>query len=832
MNKIVYSLLGRVNYGRLLLCGTLLTTALPALAQQDHAPAYPLITHTPYFSIWSNTDKLNESTTVHWTGKSQSLLGVIRVDGKDYRFMGQRAPQYKTILPAADEVAYNCQYTFASPGNGWEKPGFAAGGWATGKAPFSDNEHTTGTHWTSREVWVRRTFSLSELPKSPLILRLFHDDDVEVYLNGKQIFARGGSNGDLQMFPLSDAASDALKTGENVLAIHCTNTGGLASLDAGLSVKVDVPANDDTKLAKQTSVKIDATQTTYGFTCGGVDLKVIFSSPLIISDIKKLANPVSYISYLVKSNDGKKHAVDIFQGVSTDAAVNQPTQEVEAEAYTANGLKIIKAGSIGQPILQKKGDDLRIDWGYLYVATSSPRATQHVNEDEDPIGAYLTSSDKNTTFVGKHFMLNTMLPFGRVGTTAIEQHLAIGYDELYSVQYFGSNLKPWWRNTPGATMEGVLAASLKNYAATMQACRTTDAKVYRDAYRAGGEKYARLCVLAYRQSLAAHALVKSPQGELLFLSKENFSNGSINTVDITYPSAPLYLLYNPELLKGMMNGIFYYSESGKWAKPYAAHDLGTYPLANGQTYGEDMPVEESGNMVILAGAITLAQKNPAFAKKHWKTLTTWTNYLAEAGFDPGNQLCTDDFAGHLAHNANLSIKAIVAIGAYAKMAAMLGDTKTAAKYSTLAKDLAAKWMVKDDAGDHYALVFDDKNTWSQKYNMVWDKVLGLNLFPQYVYDKEIKYYKGKQQAFGLPLDSRKTYTKSDWILWTAAMTSNRIDFDALVNPIYKYAQQTPTRVPLSDWHETTDGKMVGFQARSVVGGYFMKTLKDKMTAKK
>jgi hypothetical protein len=795
---------------------------------QDKMPAYPLIIHNPYFSIWSNTDKLTESVTKHWTGKEQSLLGIAKVDGIFYRFMGQPTTQYKTLVAASDETAYSVAYTNETPAEGWQNPGFADGGWKTGAAPFGDERAAKGTSWLRGDLWVRRKFTLDNLPEGKVALKLFYDDNIEVYLNGKQILRKRGWNDGLESFPIADAS--ALKTGENILAIHIKNTAGGSYLDAGLSQELKDKSNIEIQEAEQTDVKVTATQTIYSFKCGPTNLKVTFTSPLIMTDLTLLASPVSYITYQAKSNDTKKHDVSIYQGLSSNVAVDQPSQAVTASAYVKSGLRILKTGTVAQPILKKQGDNVRIDWGYAYVAASAAAgAKQYVTETQDAISSFIGTQYKSTVSNGKQLMLNVVLPLGVVGTQPMSKYTMVGYDDLYSIQYFGTNLKPWWRNAPGATMDGALTKAAANYAAVIAKCNATDKTIYNDALKAGGELYAKLCNMSYRQSIAAHQLVKSPQGEILWLSKENFSNGSINTVDVTYPSAPLYLLYNPSLMAGMLNGIFYYSESGKWKKPFAAHDLGTYPLANGQTYGEDMPVEECGNMIILTAAIVKANNNIAYAKKHWSTLTIWTNYLAEAGFDPGNQLCTDDFAGHLAHNANLSVKAIVAIGAYAQMAKQLGQVKTAEKYSAMAADYAQKWIAKDNAGDHYALVFDNLNTWSQKYNMVWDKVLKLNLFPQKVYDTEMAYYLKKQNEFGLPLDSRKTYTKSDWIMWTASMTDKRSEFDDLLAPVFRFATETPSRVPLSDWHETTTGKMVGFQARSVIGGYWMKALKDRFT---
>lgn len=820
-----------MNKGKLTLMALCFCAA--STAQKQLAPSYPLITHNTYFSIWSNSDMLNESTTTHWTGAEQSLVGVIKVDGRFYRFLGKPAESYTTVLPTADQQSYQVQYTENKPGSEWMQPDFDASSWQNAAAPFSDDAKGAKTLWKSKDIWMRRTFELSDVSKKNLYLKIYHDDNVEVYLNGVQIYQNKGWNDHFEQIDVKGAIEKHLKSGKNLLAIHCANTAGGAYLDAGIDQKIIPATNGKILLATQKESAVSATQTKYKFNCGPVTLTVKFISPLLLKDLAILARPVSYITYGVQSKDGKAHQVSIYFGVSSDVAVNVPTQEVVADQINADGQKLLKVGTTTQPILQKKGDNIRIDWGYFYVGVNNHSdAQQYISEScQQGLDAFISGSPKTAAATnptqGHSLMLNTIVNFGPIASQT-ERHIELGYDEIYAVQYFGQNLRPWWNKDGSSSLTKQMALADKEFREVTSKCDRFDQELFNSAEKTGGKDYAQLCALAYRQSIAAHALVESPQGDLLFLSKENFSNGSINTVDITYPSAPLYLIYNADLLKGMLNGIYYYSESGKWNKPYPAHDLGTYPIANGQTYGEDMPVEEGGNMVILTAAIAKVEGNAHYAAKHWKELSIWVNYLAQQGLDPVNQLCTDDFAGHLARNANLSVKAIVAIGAYGMMAKMLGKQAIAAKYTQMAKEMAKKWMVLADAGDHYGLTFDDKNSWSQKYNLVWDKVLHLGIFAKTVYEKEVNYYLTKQNPYGLPLDSRKTYTKSDWIMWTATLAKDKATFEKFVEPVYKYVTQTPDRVPLSDWHETLSGKHVGFQARSVVGGYFMKVLEAKL----
>lgn len=800
-------------------------------AQQQKAPSYPLITHTPYFSIWSSSDKLNGSVTRHWTGAEHSLIGVIKVDDAYYRFLGKEAEEYLTVLPAADEQSYEMAYTLSDPGQGWYEAGFNDGAWKTGKAPFSDDKGKAKTFWNTDDIWARRTFTLGDkVSFDNLFLKINHDDNIDIYLNGQHIYQKQGWVNNYTFLDLQQQLKGNLRAGKNVLAFHVRNSAGGRFLDAGIVRRTENADGNIIREAVQQEVDIKAMETTYHFSCGKADLVLTFTSPLLIKDLALLSTPISYVSYQVKANDGNKHDIAVFLTAASNIATNLPGEQVTAKAGASGDVKLLQVGTVAQPVLKKAGDDLRIDWGYFYVGAPKDYSRQYISVGEKSgIHQFLHDQYKGpASITGKHLNLNTVISFGQVGNDAVTKFMMLGYDEVFAIRYFNEDLRPWWNNNGNRRFDALMNAAAGGYDAVMEKVKHFQDTIYTDALNTGGAAYAELCELAYRQSIAAHALVESPQKELLFLSKENFSNGCIATVDLTYPSAPLFIAYNPELEKGMMNGIFHYSESGKWTKPFAAHDLGTYPIANGQVYGEDMPVEEAGNMLILTAAIAKAEGNASYARKHWSTLTTWIKYLDKEGFDPANQLCTDDFAGHLARNVNLSAKAIMALRSYAFLADMLGYKADAQYYLGRCQSMAQNWMKLADAGDHYSLSFENKNTWSQKYNLVWDKVLAFNLFPESVFDKEISYYLSKQEAYGLPLDSRKTYTKSDWIIWTAVLASDKAEFEKFILPLQKYTLETTSRVPLSDWHETTNGEQRGFQARSVVGGYFMKVLEDKL----
>jgi hypothetical protein len=671
----------------------ILLASVSSFAQSGRAPAVPLITHDPYFSIWSMNDNLTDGPTRHWTGAPQPLTGLVRIDGKTFRWMGA-APQSIPVI-------------------------------------------------------------------------------------------------------------------------------------------------------KQTSLEITPTRTIYHFEQEGVRLEVSFLSPLLPSDLDVLSRPISYVTMTGSAFDGAQHKLQFLFEVSSDLALDTYTEDVVWSRSRLSSMTVLRSSNFKQPVLEKSGDDLRIDWGFALLAVPDQPGAAASTQSADVVqsafttGKPLPSDEVDMPRRGdRAAVLAAAFDLAEVGTTAVSRHILVGYDDLYSIEYLNRWLRPYWRRN-GMGIGELLETAEREYLDLDQRTHRFDDQLLADLREVGGAGYAQLGALAFRQAIAAHKLAVDVGGQPMLFPKENFSNGCISTVDVIYPSAPLFLLLNAELVRAQLRPLMEYTRTGRWHFPFAPHDLGTYPKANGQVYGggerteeDQMPVEETGNMLLLFAALAKAEGRADFASQYWPELQKWAEYLDLEGMDPANQLSTDDFAGHLAHNANLSIKAILALDAYAVLAGKTGHPSDASKYHTRAREMAKHWTELAADGDHFRLAFDKPGTWSQKYNLVWDRILDLKVFPSSVASTELRFYKAHLNEFGLPLDNRSGYTKLDWEVWTASLADNREDFDALIAPLTRFINESPSRVPLTDWYWTTDAKQAGFQARSVVGGVYIPLLANDRTWKK
>lgn len=575
-------------------------------------------------------------------------------------------------------------------------------------------------------------------------------------------------------------------------------------------------ASEDEKTACQLSFDMNAMVSCYGFRAGNVGLTARFYTPLFLDSVCCLTRPVSYLRLSVISLDGEKHETSVRILASEELCLDRKGQSgvLTKEFPIGDSLNAVSIGNAEQNILSRCGDDLRIDWGYFYMAVENG-------------GTFVTESD-SMTFIGVERGIDT----------DEDVTILFAYDDIKCLDYFGFSAEAVWK-ADGKTIEDVISEAYNERDELLGKCGDFSKRLENEAEELGGKKYAELLALAYRQSIAAHKLAYDENGEIIFISKECFSNGCAATVDVTYPSSPLYLCYNTELLKGMLRPIFKFAASDRWSYDFAPHDAGTYPFVTGQVYGlhdgelrEDrqMPVEECGNMLIMMANISLLDGNTDFADKYSETLSDWVRYLIKYGADPANQLCTDDFAGHLAHNCNLSLKAIMGIAGYSLILQMKGKDAEADTFMGIAREMAKSWVERAaNADGSFRLAFDKPGTFSMKYNIIWDDLWGTGLFPSYVVNSEFLSNFRHFNAYGMPLDSRKTYTKSDWLVWSASMATQKEEFERYIEPLWHAYDSTESRVPMTDWYDTVTAKMIGFRHRSVQGGLFIKLLGERLS---
>jgi hypothetical protein len=587
----------------------------------------------------------------------------------------------------------------------------------------------------------------------------------------------------------------------------------------------------------------------------GVQLSMTFSS--VVDDLtseEELSRPYAYVTASVNNTDasGKAHSVQLYFDVGSDWCLDQkidPKQNIQWQDlthYDPQGWVAHSMRNYDTIPFSVKGDYVKTNWGYALMAAKPDSRLTHTVSASAPMRLNFAANkplpsidtefvrfwDENTVSSAFQYEFGSLKPQQATGAFFV-----LAFDDILSMNYFGEWQKPLWRHTFKEDVHAMLIDALTSYPTIFHRLMAFDAKLFADLAKAGGDTYAAVTSLAYRQVTAGIKGVWSDKlGESRWYMKEISSDGDISTVDVIYPASPFFVAFGPDILRKMMLPLLDYGLNRTdiaYNLPWAPHHLGFWPVCDitaGQQ--EQMPMEESANLLLMLAAIAQQQgNNVAWLKDYWPALKTWADYLVSALPDPGNQLCTDDFEGPSPHNVNLALKGVVGLGAWSQLLSYAGQPDQAKTAMNAARGFAKQWLAMgaDNSGgsNHTRLQYDLPGTWSQKYNMFFHTVLGLDIFGPEVMRAEVAFYKTVLAAWGLPLDSRGPLTKTDWSSWIAALAEpsegafqQRIwDFE------WNFVTKGPSKgVPFSDWYATDDGHVMGFRARPVQGGLFAKYL--------
>lgn len=791
------------------------TAAFGAVAQQDNAteyypgavdgngnalpsysparpPAIPLAVRSPYTSAWSSTSgnsTLNSASPIFWPGGSLGWEGIIKVDGISYEYLGtgsQSLPKLHNFQIAKPQsVSYDSQYSNFT---------FVAGPIELEASFFSPV--------TPQDI-CRSSIPLSYLTTSfKSINGSTHDVQFYSDINGAWI-----SYEDNQIL-----LWDLYKSGQG--EIQSVNGTGNAtnSADTLYSWTYQLEnsytfgeENDFPQWGNFSYTTSPMGATNFSFESGySVDVRHQFVNKRVLDDVVD----TSYRGY------GSREPVFAFAhdvGNVSSAQVRYTIGSIQTPI-----IRYLHKGSISSllPWWQKCYGDIysliAFHWSD-FESVSQLGAQFEVELKADIAGYY--QDNYATIYSNSTPEVPPPYPNGSQGYNS-------GVDQFGQQYIFDPNtaygfLNP--NNFTGIAIPDVSEAEAYYSIVALSTRQIMGAYVYAIPPPTG--------------SCGSEALDGSNEDTPLMFQKEISSDGNVNTVDVLYPATPFFLWANPDMIKYTLEALYQNQESGFYPNGYSMHDLGThFPNATGHVEGDDeyMPVEESGNMILMSYAYYKFSGDAAWIKSHYTILKQWANYLIQFSLIPSGQLSTDDFAGTLVNQTNLAIKGIVGLQAMSAVARIADETADAANFSATAIEYYDKWeyFAIDPSGSHAMLAYQWRSSWGLLYNTYFDKLLNLGIVAPKVYDMQSSWYATVSQVFGVPLDHRHHYTKSDWEMWTAATCSPETR-RLFVTGLAYWLNFTSTGYPFTDLYEVIDTgsypetpDSIEFKARPVVGGHF------------
>ncbi|KAL8723625.1 MAG: hypothetical protein Q9181_007241, partial [Wetmoreana brouardii] len=606
------------------------------------------------------------------------------------------------------------------------------------------------------------------------------------------------------------------------------NTGVFAKIAGTTYSLLGVPAPPSgIRAASVTRAEYTATHTIFTLTAGSATVRLDFLSPVSPRNYVRQSLPYSYLTVSVSSPTSVSAQVYL----DLDESWTGQRGNTRHHLYDTNATTTWEITVAGAATYAQSPQEQAL-WGRV-ILSSRPSTTSR-----------LTSSSGRLNDIRSQFITNGRLsgsnPPWATGDVAALSHdlgtttsssvtFALGIERDYAINFLGRPRALYYRGYTPAKTCGV-CYFLDDFTPANAESRTFDAQIESRASALAGTNYSDVLTLSTRQVYGATDLTIPADtldtSNVMVFMKEISSDGNVNTIDVIFPAFPIFYVMNPEYIRLLLEPVMQYLATGRWKQPYMIHDIGAnYPLAMGhddQT-AEAQPVEECGNIMLLMYAYTQASRNTTFAQTYRNILRPYADYLVTNGLNMSSQISTDDNQAPSANQTSLAIKASIGLVAYGTL---LNDPNYTSVGKSYANTLYNQGLATDPAKTHFTLNYPgSSDTFILTYNLYPDVLLKLGTFPQAALDMEAAYYPRVRAAGGVPLSTRTTYGKTDWMNFAAAASPgvNNGTRELLINDVHAYVSNGLNQVPVSDEYTVAGagvGKNLGFRARPVVGGHF------------
>ena len=626
---------------------------------------------------------------------------------------------------------------------------------------------------------------------------------------------------------------------------------------------------------------VSALTSAYAFSAGGVSVALRLTTPALPGDAVACSRAGTYVSFELASADGSPHAAEVLFDAGGEVVVGGYDGEMlewDRPAVNASVLAM-RIGLVGQRV---PGFNLsahlrastephqRQDFGFLYVLADrggggraapaasliAPAGAVHAafaaggaanmsGLPDAPPPAPAAAAGADAIVAAVAFDLGT-LPAS--GAPARARALLLG-DEVATVLNYNALLPPLWRadfpvgDTSVVPAAG-LARALADADALLAAADAFDAALAPRLEAAGGEAFANVAQLVFRQVTGSNGVAANGSGAIWSFQKEISSDGDMSTLDVIFPSAAQHLAFdNASGLVALLDPVLYIMAGfspARFDQPCALHSVGKWPVVDAGNGGCSMPMESTGDVLILAAAATMARGGDAsWAAAYLPTLRRFAAFCAASLPWPAFQDMTDDFSHAPGNLTNLALKCIAGIGAQGYQEQAVGNSSGAAALFAAARGFGEGFAQHAPSRSHAGLRFVYNDTWEASYglmyNAFWLRLLGLEgLVPGFeaLFSAHYNFLASvtANATWCIPLSSMEKDSKWDWLAYTAATMFTNATPPApsaysahVLDQIVFFANTTSSRFPLSDHPECVGAfppAAAADRARPVLGAFF------------